>query len=262
MPAAETSPILAGSLASLLAGGATALGALPTLAVERVPRRAQDTLLGFAAGVMLAASFFSLILPGIDVAAAQGASRTGAVSIVGAGVLLGALGLGLIHRYVPHEHFVSGREGPDADKLRRIWLFVLAITLHNVPEGLAVGVAYGGDDPARAAAVAVGIGLQNVPEGLAVAVSLSALSYTRWQVFAVAAATGLVEPLGGLVGVSAVTLARPLLPWGLALAAGAMLYVITDEVIPETHRRGSRPFGTAGLMVGLVVMMVLDVVFG
>lgn len=256
----ETSQILVGSLASLLAGLATAVGAVPVFLLRRISEPLQDTMLGFAAGVMLAAAFFSLILPGLDAAAALGASRVGAVTLVIAGVLLGAIAIWLIHRFVPHEHFVMGREGLATDRLRRIWLFVIAITLHNFPEGLAVGVGFGDGNMANGTALAIGIGLQNMPEGLAVALSLLTLRYSRLQAFLAAALTGLVEPVGGVLGASAVVLAGSLLPWGLAFAAGAMIFVISHEIIPETHRRGLATEGTAGLMVGLVTMMFLDVV--
>jgi ZIP family zinc transporter len=258
----DLSPILLGSIASLLAGLGTLLGALPAVALRRVSDRVQDVFLGFAAGVMLAASFFSLILPGLEAAQDQGASEAGAALLVVSGVLLGGACLWLVHGLVPHEHFVLGREGPEAGKVRRIWLFVIAITLHNFPEGLAVGVGFGGGDIANGTALAVGIGLQNMPEGLAVAVALLTLNYSRGRALLVAAATGLVEPLGGVLGVTAVTLAAPLLPWGLAFAAGAMIFVISDEIIPETHRPGMEKYGTAGLMIGLVVMMFLDVTLG
>lgn len=255
----DLSPIVLGSIASLLAGLGTLLGALPAVALRRVSDRVQDVFLGFAAGVMLAASFFSLILPGLEAAQDQGASEAGAALLVVSGVLLGGACLWLVHGLVPHEHFVLGREGPETGKVRRIWLFVIAITLHNFPEGLAVGVGFGGGDIANGTALAVGIGLQNMPEGLAVAVALLTLNYSRGRALLVAAATGLVEPLGGVLGVTAVTLAAPLLPWGLAFAAGAMIFVISDEIIPETHRPGMEKYGTAGLMIGLVVMMFLDV---
>ncbi|UYN97830.1 MAG: ZIP family metal transporter [Enhydrobacter sp.] len=234
---------------------------MPVLVVRRLSERIQDLLLGFAAGVMLAASFFSLIIPGLDVAQQQGFGKLGAVNLVIAGLLLGAATLWSVHRLVPHEHFVLGREGPCTERVRRIWLFVLAITLHNFPEGLAVGVSFG-DEAGRGMAVATGIGLQNIPEGLAVAVALIGLHYSKAQAFGVALLTGLVEPIGGFVGVAAVTVATSLLPWGLAFAAGAMIFVISDEIIPETHRRGFEHHGTAGLMVGLVVMMFLDVMLG
>lgn len=261
-PSSASSLILMGSFASLCAGLATGLGAVPALLLRGISDELQNVMLGFAAGVMLAASFFSLILPGLEAAQAQGAGNVGAVSIVIAGVLAGAVSLGLIHRYAPHEHFVSGPEGPHTEKLRRIWLFVIAITLHNFPEGLAVGVGFGGGDVGNGLALAIGIGLQNMPEGLAVAVALLTLNYSKGQALLVATLTGLVEPVGGLLGVGAVTVAEALLPWGLAFAAGAMIFVISDEIIPETHRRGLQNHGTAGLMVGLVVMMFLDVVLG
>ncbi|WP_421994596.1 ZIP family metal transporter [Reyranella sp.] len=258
-----SSTILLGFTASLLAGLASGLGALPIFAVRRLSDQVQEVMLGFAAGVMLAASFFSLILPGLAAAQARGSSELGAVSIVGCGILLGAAGLWLVHRYAPHEHFVSGREGPSSERIRRIWLFVVAITLHNFPEGLAVGVGFGGGEVGNGVALAIGIGLQNIPEGLAVAVALLTLNYSRLQALWVATLTGLVEPVGGLVGAAAVTVAQPILPWGLAFAAGAMIFVISNEIIPEMHRRsGLKNFATEGLMVGLVVMMFLDVLLG
>ena len=258
----EYSPVLIGTIASLVAGLATAVGALPIYVVRHVSDRVQDVMLGFAAGVMLAASFFSLILPGLGVAEAQGASRIGAVTLVTAGILLGAASLWLIHRYVPHEHFILGREGPQTERFGRIWLFVIAITLHNVPEGLAVGVGFGGGDIANGVPLAIGIGIQNMPEGLAVAVALLTLGYSKAEALGIATLTGLVEPVGGLIGAGAVSLAESLLPWGLAFAAGAMIFVISDEIIPETHRRGLENHATAGLMLGLVLMIYLDVALG
>lgn len=256
------SPILMGTVASLLAGLATTVGALAIFSVRHISDQTQDVMLGFAAGVMLAASFFSLILPGLGVAEAQGATKLGAVTLVTGGVLIGAACLWLIHRYVPHEHFILGREGPNTRRVARIWLFIIAITLHNVPEGLAVGVGFGGGDVANGVPLAIGIGAQNIPEGLAVALALLTLEYSKLEALTVAALTGLVEPVGGLIGAGAVSLAASLLPWGLAFAAGAMIFVISDEIIPETHRKGMEAHGTVGLMVGLVVMMYLDVALG
>lgn len=258
----EMSPVLMGTVASLLAGLATAAGALAIFAVRQISDRTQDVMLGFAAGVMLAASFFSLILPGLGIAEAQGASQLGAVTLISGGVLIGAACLWLIHRYVPHEHFISGREGPHVQRFARVWLFVIAITIHNIPEGLAVGVGFGGGDIANGIPLAIGIGIQNMPEGLAVALALLTLGYPKISAFAVAGLTGLVEPVGGLVGSGAVSLAEFLLPWGLAFAAGAMIFVISDEIIPETHRKGMEGQGTVGLMIGVVVMMYLDVALG
>jgi ZIP family zinc transporter len=219
-------------------------------------------MLGFAAGVMLAASAFSLIVPGLDTATEDYGNELAAAVIVSLGMMLGAISLPVVNAYVPHEHFILGREGRVTTSLRRIWLFVIAITLHNFPEGMAVGVGYGAGDIGRANALAIGIGLQNMPEGLAVAVVLIGQGYPHWQAFVVALITGLVEPIGGLLGVTAVTISQPLLPWGLAFAAGAMTFVISSEIIPETHRKGAKIESTFGLMIGFVMMMTLDVVLG
>jgi ZIP family zinc transporter len=254
--------ILLGILGSLAAGLMTAVGALPILVGKAVSRRTNDILLGFAAGVMLSASYFSLIIPGLEIAGDQfGEGAIPALITVG-GVILGATAIYLLDERVPHQHFIKGLEGPASDSLRRIWLFVIAITLHNVPEGLAVGVGFGGGDIGAATTLAFGIGLQNAPEGLAVALALRSEGYTRLSAFTVAAATGLVEPVAGLVGVVVVSTSQLLLPWGLTFAAGAMIYVISNEIIPETHRHGHHKAATAGLILGVVVMMFLDVVFG
>jgi len=252
--------ILLGTLASLGAGLMTAVGALPVVFGRDVSIRTKDTMLGFAAGVMLAASFFSLIIPALDVAEVMHDSRTIAAGVTVLGILLGVVVVWVINEWAPHEHFFLGREGgSDLASLRRIWLFVIAITIHNFPEGLAVGVGFGGGNVQNGMTLAVGIGLQNLPEGLAVAVSLAGEGYSRRHAWAIAALTGLVEPLGGLIGVGAVTLAQPLLPWGLAFAAGAMIFVISHEIIPETHRRGFQNQATAGLTAGLLIMLFLDV---
>lgn len=254
--------ILIGALASLAAGLVTGLGALPVLIGRTPSPRSSDTMLGFAAGVMLSASYFSLILPGIDAAAEQHGSTLAAALIAAAGLALGALFVAGLNRALPHEHFLAGREGADAEGLARIWLFVLAITIHNLPEGLAVGVGFGGGNIANGATLAIGIGLQNAPEGLAVAVALVGLGYSRIFAVLVATVTGLIEPVGGLIGVTAVHAGAALLPWGLTFAAGAMLFIISHEIIPETHRRGHQTAATTGFMIGLIVMMLLDVVLG
>lgn len=254
--------ILIGFLASLAAGLMTAVGALPVLLARTISPRAQDTLLGFAAGVMLAASFFSLILPSLEASGNLYGGTVIPAAIAVIGLVAGVAAIALLNEYIPHEHFLTGHEGPKARALKRVWLFVLAITIHNFPEGLAVGVGFGGGDISNGIALAVGIGLQNAPEGLAVAVALMAEGYTRRYAFVVACLSGLVEPIGGLIGIAAVTVAAPLLPWGLAFAAGAMIYVISHEIIPETHRRGFQNEATAGLTVGLAVMMFLDVTLG
>ena len=253
--------VLLGFLASLAAGLVTSLGALPVLFGKDVSRRFSDAMLGFAAGVMLAASFFSLIIPGLEIAKGIFAHQWAAALVVTAGVLLGAVFVGLLNEIVPHEHFIQGREGPESEQVGRVWLFVLAITIHNLPEGLAVGVGFGDGNIASGAILATGIGLQNAPEGLAVAVALLSIGYSRGKAFAIAALTGLVEPVTGLMGAYAVSLSRLLLPWAMAFAAGAMIYVISHEIIPETHRHGSQTVATLGLMIGLAIMMLLDIAF-
>jgi ZIP family zinc transporter len=251
-----------GVLGSLLAGLCTGVGALGIFLVRRLNPRIEDGLLSAAAGVMLAATFFSLLLPALERADALTTSRALAVSMVAAGLLAGAAGLFVVHRLVPHEHFLMGKEGPDSTRLKRIWLFIIAITLHNFPEGMAVGVGFAGGDRSNGTSLAIGIGLQNLPEGFAVAISLLTIGYSRATAFWVATLTGLVEPLGGTIGAAAVTLAEPLMPAILGLAAGAMLFVISDEIIPETHRRGYENLATFSLLGGFVAMMYLDVIFG
>jgi len=256
-------PIFAqGLLGSLLAGAATGIGALPVFFRHDWARRGEVIMLALAAGIMLAATVFSLILPGLDVVLAQSGSELRATLTVGAGVLLGALAIWLIHGAVPHEHFIKGPEGHFAGSLGRHWLFIVAITLHNFPEGMSVGVSFGPGDVTTGLTVMTGIGLQNLPEGLAVAAALVGEGFARWRAFAIAFLTGLVEPVGGLVGAAAVSLSDQLLPWGLAFAAGAMLFVISGEVIPETHREGREHRATISLVVGFIAMMLLDVTLG
>lgn len=254
-----------GSLASFIAGLATGLGALPALFLPFLPslsERVQGILLGFGGGVMLAATSFSLVVPGTEAALALGYSQFGAAVVMVAGLLLGAIFLESAHQLFPHEHFFKGAEGENRAHLKRIWLFIIAIALHNFPEGLAVGVGFATGQVSDGLALALGIGLQNMPEGLVVALSLASQGYSRLFAFAIALLTGLVEPIGGIVGATVVTLAQPLLPWGMAFAAGAMLFVISDEIIPESHRQGLEREGTFGVISGFVVMMLLDITLG
>ncbi|GAB4387517.1 ZIP family metal transporter [Albidovulum sp.] len=252
-----------GTVGGLVAWAATSAGALPVLAGRGMSTRTADTMLGFAAGVMLSASYFSLILPGIEVAQAQTGSVALAALIAGAGIALGAGFVAWLNRTLPHEHFHSGAEGgAEAAALARIWLFIIAITIHNFPEGLSIGVAFGGGDIANGLSVMTGISLQDVPEGLAVAVALIGRGYGAGRAFLVGSLTGIVEPIGAFLGAAAVSVSASLLPWGLTFAAGAMLYIISHEIMPETHRNGHQDRATAGLIGGLILMMVLDVTLG
>ncbi len=247
---------LIGFTASLLAGLATGLGAVPVLLFRNISQKIQDTMLGFGAGVMLAATSFSLIIPAIEVSGRNIIS----VMTVSAGMLIGAAFLFLSDKYSPHEHFIKGPEGADPGRLKKIWLFVIAITLHNFPEGLAVGVGFGGGNISNGIKLAIGIGLQNIPEGLVVALALISEGYSVTYSILVSTFTGLVEPVGGLLGIGIVSISRVLLPFGLAFAAGAMLYVISDEIIPESHRKGFEKEATLGVLIGFIVMMILDIV--
>ena len=247
--------------ALLLGGGAalaTALGVLPMLLLRAPRQRTQDTLLGFGAGVMLAATSFSLINPALAAAGVDGPDPWGPALGVGASLLFGAGLLMLIERWLPHEHFFGGAGAAGPARMRRVTLFVLAIVLHNVPEGMAIGVAAAGADPAGASALAMGISIQDVPEGLVVALALHGAGVRRLQAAGLGALSGLVEPVAAVLSAAAVGLFQGLLPWGLALAAGAMLFVISHEMIPESHRQGHELAATNGLMLGFVLMMLFD----
>ena len=254
--------MVAGLLGSLFAGLMTGVGALPVLGRGRWGDTSQALMLALAAGVMLGATVFSLVVPALDVVTARTGSELQAALVVSAGIALGALAIWVLDAALPHEHFVKGPEGSTRMfDLGRNWLFILAITLHNFPEGMSVGVAYG-DAASTGLAVTLGIGLQNLPEGLAVAAALVGDGFSRGRAFALALLTGLAEPLGGLIGAVAVGFSDALLPWGLAFAGGAMLFVISSEVIPETHRAGVEKLATFALVIGFVVMMLLDVTLG
>ena len=258
---ADLNTLQLGILASFVAGMFTAVGAIPIFFMRRLSREVEDSLMGFGAGVMLAATAFELVLPAAGIAEADLGSPWLAALLVGTGIALGGGFLLALHRLVPHEHFITGpQSGADPKKIRRVWLFVFAIALHNLPEGLAVGVGFGGEDLSDGVALAVGIGLQNIPEGLVVAVALLSLGYSRVAAFGVTLLTGLVQPVGGLIGAGAVTLMEMLLPWGLAFAAGAMLFVISHEIIPESHRRGHEGKATFGVLLGFIVMLTIDLV--
>lgn len=250
---------LAGSGVAALA---TALGALPALFVHRISTRWEDIMLGFGAGVMAAAAAFSLILPGVEAGTDILGSKPAGAAIVAVGLVLGALFLLLADKALPHEHASAGRHGPGWMKLRRVWLIVFAIALHNVPEGMAIGVGFSGGDTSVGMPLAAAIAIQDIPEGLVVAVALRTIAYAPWQAVAIAALTGLAEPLGAIVGVALTSGFAPLYPAGLGFAAGAMIWVVSHEIIPETHRKGHEQAATLGIIGGFVVMMMLDTALG
>lgn len=250
--------LLLGILASIGAGLMTGVGALPIFFTKNISERMLDTLLGFAAGVMLAATSFSLIVPSLEY---SGGGIKGAF-VTGFGIFVGALFLDLTDKYSPHVHLLDKRSEGASTSLKKIWLFIIAITIHNFPEGLAVGVGFGDNNISNGLSIALGIGLQNLPEGLAVALALVREKYDVKKAFLIALLTGLVEPVGGLMGLGLVSIFKPILPFVLAFAAGAMLFVISDEIIPETHNKGYEREATYGVIIGFIIMMILDVTLG
>ncbi len=251
--------VVVGFLASILAGLATGAGALPAVFFKNISESMFNSLLGAAAGVMLAATAFSLLVPGIDYGNMLWPGK--GLWIVSAGMLVGALFLHYADKQLPHIHFESDHE-KHLDSLQKIWLFIIAITIHNFPEGMSVGVSFGSGDYKNGTILAIAIALQNIPEGLAVALPLIGLGYNKWKAVWIATLTGLVEPVGGLLGVTAVTVFSPLLPVAMGFAAGAMLFVISEEIIPETHSNGRSRHATFALMIGFIIMMTLDNLLG
>ena len=249
-------------LGGLSGFGATALGAVAAIALRDIAARTQDIMLGFAAGMMLAASSFSLILPGIEAARELSGSPLLAAGIVVLGLGLGvALMIGL-DRFVPHEHTESGRRGPQVERINRVWLFVLAITLHNLPEGMAIGVSFANGDMQVGLPLTTAIAIQDIPEGLAVALALRVTGISALRAAMIAIASGLMEPVGAVVGLGISSSFALGYPIALGLAAGAMIFVVSHEVIPETHRNGHETPATLGLMLGFGVMMFLDTALG
>ena len=247
-----------------LEGGAvcalgTALGAVPVLVIRGMPASVSDGLLGFGAGVMLAATAFSLIVPGLAAGENLGFTPWGAGGLVSLGIFLGAVGLFVVDHTVSKGSPLSGEELPTIAP--RIWLFVIAIIAHNIPEGMAIGVSAGGGLP-DADSLAMGIAIQDVPEGLVIALVLAGAGMSRFKAFLIGAASGLVEPVFALLCAWLVGVAEMLLPLGLAFAAGAMLLVVTQEIIPESRRNGHDRIASLGLIAGFCLMMVMDTALG
>lgn len=261
--------IYLGIFASLAAGLATGVGSLPIFFTRNISKKLLDALLGAAAGVMLAATSFSLIVPAIE--KGGGGVKGAAITVVG--ILCGGLFIDLIDKIFPDSNLLSNAIDDTSNKntvlttlspaMKKVWLFIIAITVHNFPEGLAVGVGFGDGDISNGLSIAIGIGLQNLPEGLAVALPLLRENYSKLKAFSIALCTGLVEPIGGIMGVMLVQVAKPILPFALAFAAGAMLFVISHEIIPESQtHEGHSKLATHSLLIGFVVMMFLDSTLG
>lgn len=268
----QFNPIQQALIGTLFTWSVTALGASLVFFFKSIKKNVLNGMLGFAAGVMIAASFWSLLAPGIALAEELGQTAWLTAAI---GFLLGGGFLYLVDKILPHLHM--GLDTSQAEGVKTGWqrsvLLVLAITLHNIPEGLAVGVAFGavasgtasGATLAGAVALAIGIGLQNFPEGAAVSIPLRREGFSRTKAFLYGQASGIVEPIAGVIGALAVIVMRPILPYALAFAAGAMIYVVIEELIPEAQREegGSKTdIATIGAMIGFSVMMILDVALG
>ncbi|MCK5124664.1 MAG: ZIP family metal transporter [candidate division Zixibacteria bacterium] len=264
----ELHPVMQALIATLFTWFMTALGAALVFPVKKMSRRTLDGMLGFAAGVMIAASYWSLLAPAIEMSEGQ-AIPSWVPAVVG--FLTGAIFLRLIDKILPHLH--AGLKVEQAEGIKTSWqrttLLVLAITLHNIPEGLAVGVAFGAAAVglesatlAGAIALAIGIGIQNFPEGTAVSMPLRREGMSRGKSFWYGQLSGVVEPMAGVLGAALVILARPILPYALAFAAGAMIFVVIEELVPESQTGGHSHSATMGAILGFAVMMTLDVALG
>lgn len=260
--------VLQALIATLFTWGVTALGASLVFFMKEINQKVLDGMLGFAAGVMIAASFWSLLAPAIEMA--EGGQLPPWL-VVAIGFLLGGIFLRVVDRYLPHLHIGEPIEHAEGVKshFQKSVLLVLAITLHNIPEGLAVGVAFGavtgnieGATLAGAIALAIGIGIQNFPEGAAVSMPLRREGFTRRKSFMYGQASGIVEPIAGVIGAIAVISMRAILPYALAFAAGAMIFVVVEELIPEAQANHNTHIATMGAMLGFTVMMILDVALG
>ena len=245
-------------LTALGVGGATVIGSLLGFVFKKISHKFSDIVLSFAAGVMLAAAVLGLVIPSLEYGGKYG------IIITVAGIFAGAVCLNLIDKLVPHLHKLAGTdtESHNNKSLDKVLLFVCAIAIHNLPEGIAAGVGFGSGNTSQALIIAGGIALQNIPEGMVIIGPLLSSGVTARKTFIIAMLTGLVEVVGTLLGFFAVSLASAILPFALAFAGGTMLYVISDEMIPETHAHGSERGATYALLVGFCVMLVTDFLLG
>jgi ZIP family zinc transporter len=249
-------------LTALGVGSATIIGALLGFAFRDISHRFSDLVLSFAAGVMLAAAVLGLIIPSVEYGEVYGTPMALLISV--AGIFVGALCLNFVDKIVPHLHRLAGVETEDHSNrgLSKVLLFVMAIAIHNLPEGIAAGVGFGSGDNARALVIAGGIALQNIPEGMVIIAPMLAAGVSKKRTLIIAMITGLVEVLGTLIGYFAVSISTAILPFALAFAGGTMLYVISDEMIPETHAHGSQRGATYTLLVGFCLMLCMDFLLG
>jgi len=246
-------------LTALAVGGSTVVGAVLGFLFKRIPHKVNDAILGFAAGVMLAAAIIGLILPAVETSENQG------IWVVVVGILAGAAFLNVIDRFMPHLHKLTGLEKEEHEnhaQVNKILLFVMAIAIHNLPEGIAAGVGFGNENLSDAFSVAAGICLQNIPEGMVIISPMLAAGIPKGRTFFLAMLTGLVEVAGTFLGYFTVRVATVILPFALAFAGGTMLYVISDEMIPETHSHGYERMATYSLLIGFLLMLLMDYYMG
>lgn len=244
-------------LTALGVGGATVFGVLIGFVFQKVPHKFNDAILGFAGGIMLAAAILGLIVPSLE---------EGNIWITAVGILAGAIFLNIADKITPHLHHITGvdqethREGQNS--LNKVMLFVIAIAIHNLPEGIAAGVGFGSENVSNAITVAVGIALQNIPEGMIIVSPLIMAGVPKRRVFLIASFTGIIEIIGTIIGFTAVTVASAILPFALAFAGGTMIYVVSDEMIPETHSHGYERMATYSLIFGFITMLIMDFYIG
>ena len=244
-------------LTALGVGGATIIGVLIGFIFQKVPHKYNDAILGFAGGIMLAAAVLGLIIPSLE---------EGNIWITAIGILTGAVFLNLADKITPHLHHITGIDqethSETQNSLNKVMLFVMAIAIHNLPEGIAAGVGFGSDNIGNAITVALGIALQNIPEGMIIVSPLIMAGVSKKRVFAIASFTGIIEIIGTIIGFTAVTIATAILPFALAFAGGTMIYVVSDEMIPETHSHGYERMATYSLLFGFITMLILDFYIG
>lgn len=244
-------------LTALGVGGATIFGVLLGFIFQKIPHKFNDAILGFAGGIMLAAAVIGLIIPSLE---------EGNIWITAIGILTGAIFLNFADKVTPHLHHITGMDqeihSDKQNSINKVMLFVIAIAIHNLPEGIAAGVGFGSENVSNAITVALGIALQNIPEGMIIVSPLILAGVSKWRVLLIASFTGLIEIIGTLIGFGAVSVATAILPFALAFAGGTMIYVVSDEMIPETHSHGYERMATYSLIFGFIAMLIIDFYIG